>query len=160
LLTEYEGRLRDAASKRILVEVALLKAAQARSAVSVDTILQKLQSLRDEPSTSETSGSFSPQQLPARPAAPSHPNVPTDSHRMGQVAAEIAPRPSVPVAPTELVAIPKPQADLVELWAKLVDAAGRASPFVRTYFLEAHPVSLTKNVLTIGFDPEFGDHVG
>jgi hypothetical protein len=29
---------------------------------------------------------------------------------------------------------------------------------VRTYFLEAHPVSLAKNLLTIGFDPEFAEH--
>ena len=32
--------LRDAASKKILVEVALLKAIEARNAVSIDTVLQ------------------------------------------------------------------------------------------------------------------------
>ena len=46
-----------------------------------------------------------------------------------------------------------------QLWANLVEAVGRASPFVRTYFTEAHPVSLAKNVLTIGFDPEFAAHI-
>jgi hypothetical protein len=40
-----------------------------------------------------------------------------------------------------------------------VEAVGRASPFVKGYFLEAHPVSFVKNVLTIGFDPEFADHL-
>jgi hypothetical protein len=30
---------------------------------------------------------------------------------------------------------------------------------VRTYFSEAHPVSLAKNVLTIGFDEEFAAHI-
>src|SRR6185437_4589283 len=40
------------------------------------------------------------------------------------------------------------------------DAVGRISAFTRTYLLEAHPVSLSKNVLTIGFDPEFEDHIG
>ncbi|HWF19855.1 MAG TPA: DNA polymerase III subunit gamma/tau, partial [Verrucomicrobiae bacterium] len=49
--------------------------------------------------------------------------------------------------------------DLLELWHRLVEAVGRASPFVRTYLLEAHPVSLTKHLLTIGFDPEFEDHI-
>ena len=39
-------------------------------------------------------------------------------------------------------------------------AVGRASPFARSYLLEAHPVSFSKNVLTIGFDPEFADHLG
>jgi len=41
----------------------------------------------------------------------------------------------------------------------LVEAVSRASPFVRAYFVEAHPVSFVKNVLTIGFDPEFADHL-
>jgi DNA polymerase-3 subunit gamma/tau len=52
------------------------------------------------------------------------------------------------------------QADLADLWARLVEAVGRASPFTRTYLLEAHPVSFQKNVFTIGFDPEFEDHLG
>ena len=47
-----------------------------------------------------------------------------------------------------------------ELWARLLEAVGRASPFTRTYLLEAHPVSFQKNVFTIGFDPEFEDHLG
>jgi len=38
-----------------------------------------------------------------------------------------------------------------------LEAVGRASPFTRSYLLEAHPVSLVKNVFTIGFDPEFAD---
>ncbi len=50
--------------------------------------------------------------------------------------------------------------DLGALWPNLVDAIGRASPFARSYFLEAHPVSFVKNVFTIGFDPEFADHIG
>jgi hypothetical protein len=41
-----------------------------------------------------------------------------------------------------------------------VEAVGRASPFTRTYLLEAHPVSFLKNLFTIGFDPEFEDHLG
>src|SRR5690606_2989779 len=31
--------------------------------------------------------------------------------------------------------------DIEALWRQLVEAAGRASPFVKTYLLEAHPVS-------------------
>jgi hypothetical protein len=55
---------------------------------------------------------------------------------------------------------PAPQGELAELWARLLEAVGRASPFTRTYLLEAHPVSFLKNVFTIGFDPEFEDHLG
>ena len=54
---------------------------------------------------------------------------------------------------------PAGSGDLETLWARLVESAGRASPFVRSYLLEAHPVSFTKNILTIGFAPEFEDHI-
>ena len=47
VLAEAEMRLRDAASKKILVEVALLKAIEARSAVSIDSLLKQLQNLRE-----------------------------------------------------------------------------------------------------------------
>jgi len=50
--------------------------------------------------------------------------------------------------------------DLQSLWPRLLDAIGRASPFARSYFIEAHPVSFLRNVFIIGFDPEFADHIG
>src|SRR5580698_7852153 len=46
VLTDCEGRLRDTTSKKILVEVALLKMIEARDAVSIDTVLQQIQQLR------------------------------------------------------------------------------------------------------------------
>jgi len=45
------------------------------------------------------------------------------------------------------------------LWARLVESVGRASPFTRSYLIEAHPVSFEKYVFLIGFDPEFADHI-
>src|SRR6185295_12765223 len=47
VLTDTEIRLRDAASKKILIEIALLKAIEARNAVSLDSVLKQLQALRD-----------------------------------------------------------------------------------------------------------------
>ena len=46
VLTDAELRLRDAASKKILVEVTLLKAIEARNAVSLDSVLKQLNQLR------------------------------------------------------------------------------------------------------------------
>ena len=45
------------------------------------------------------------------------------------------------------------------LWPKLLEAVGRVSPFTRSYLLEAFPASHVGNLLTIGFDPEFADHI-
>jgi hypothetical protein len=50
--------------------------------------------------------------------------------------------------------------DLAGLWAKLVEAVGRVSPFTRSYLVDAQPVLFEKNIFTIGFDPEFEDHLG
>ena len=47
-----------------------------------------------------------------------------------------------------------------ELWTKLVEAVGNVSPFTRSYLVDANPVSFEKNILVIGFDPEFQDHLG
>ena len=147
VLADAEMRLRDAASKKILVEVALLKVIEARSAVSIDSLLQQLQALRAGkageaagPSAPAAAASAKPASALARAAAPGP--VPRT-------------QPSTPPQP-----IGAPLEELSDLWARLVEAVGRASPFTRTYLLEAHPVSFQKNVLTIGFDPEVEDHLG
>src|SRR5258708_31489456 len=44
--------------------------------------------------------------------------------------------------------------------SQLIEAVGRVSPFTRSYLVDANPVSFVKNVLVIGFDPEFEDHLG
>lgn len=49
--------------------------------------------------------------------------------------------------------------DLAALWSELLEAVGRVSQFTRGYLLEARPISLTNNLLTIGFGPDFADHM-
>src|SRR5258708_39853762 len=44
--------------------------------------------------------------------------------------------------------------------SQLIEAVGRVSPFTRSYLVDANPVSFEKNILVIGFDPEFEDHLG
>ena len=48
VLTDAELRLRDISSKKILLEVAMLKAIEARNAVSLDAILKQLNQLRGQ----------------------------------------------------------------------------------------------------------------
>src|SRR5204863_7703539 len=73
--------------------------------------------------------------------------------------------PSVPspatVAPQSAARAESPAGGNVEeLWSRLVEAVTRASRFTGGYLINAHPVSFVKNVLTIGFDPEFEDQLG
>jgi DNA polymerase-3 subunit gamma/tau len=138
VLTDCEGRLRDTTSKKILLEVTLLKMIESRSAISIDTVLKQVQQLR-----SEAAGG-APRTTPASVSGPAS-----------------APKPIPAAAASVSASVPASvlATDLNELWTQLVEAVSRASPFVRAYFVEAHPVSFVKNVLTIGFDPEFADHL-
>ena len=158
-LANAELRLRDAASKKILIEVTLLKAIEARNTVSIDSVLKKLQDLRGgtpsspAPSVPQRPQPATPVERPMPARAAVEPVVQRTEARPATPAA--APAFQGSAAPIE----PSASGDLETLWARLVEAAGRASPFVRSYLLEAHPVSFTKNVLTIGFPPEFEDHI-
>jgi DNA polymerase III subunit gamma/tau len=153
VLTDAEGRLRDAASKRIFVEVALLKAIQACNAVSIDTLLLQLQQLRAEGGGGTAVAAAS---VPARTVAPAAPAPPTEMLRTAAVPAKVEPPVSVPAA---AVAGSVESVSLGPLWQSLLEAVGRVSTFTRSYLIEAHPVSLARNVFTIGFDPEFADQL-
>jgi len=141
VFADTELRLRDAASKKIMVEVALLRAIEARNALPLDAVLKQLTQLRGGGSAPATAS------IPG--AAPAVRPAVMKGHAAHQAAA-------VPVALAEIHAV---SADLAGLWTKLVEAVSRVSPFIRTYLLEAGPVSFEKNALVIGFDPEFADHL-
>jgi DNA polymerase-3 subunit gamma/tau len=142
VLTDCEGRLRDTASRKILVEVTLLKMMEARHSVSIDTVLRQLQQLRAE--------AVGGAPLPAAPSG-------TAAARSSGPAAV---RPSTPVAApvAKPLAAPQSVGELGALWSQLVEAASKASPFISSYLREAHPVSFAGKVFTIGFDPEFAEH--
>ncbi len=154
ILSESESRLRDAVSKKILMEVTLLRAMQGRNAVSLDAVLRQLTQLRDE--TAGVPSAETPTPTPAvRTPAPTPPAVPSS-----RAPAEIASPPPPGHHPVPS-ATPPPEAapSLATLWSDLVDAVARVSPFTRSYLVKGFPVSLQKNVLTIGFDPEFADGI-
>jgi DNA polymerase-3 subunit gamma/tau len=153
VLADSELRLRDATSKKILLEVAMLKAIEARSAVSLDSILKQLNQLRGHGGTGGPPAA-SPSSAGARSAAT--PSAPQKESGTRKATALPAPEATTAVL-VETVPVP---ADLTELWAKLVEAVGHASPFTRSYLVDANPVSFEKSILTIGFDPEFEDHLG
>ena len=157
-LADAELRLRDAASKKILLEVTLLRAIEARNSLSLDAVLKQLNQLRSNASQNSGTG-VSPVQS-AAPARPAPSPAPAFSLRETAAPAPAA-KPVAPVAaPTPIHTAPVAARNLPELWTRLVEAVGRASTFTRSYLLNAHPVSFEKNVFIIGFDPEFADHLG
>jgi DNA polymerase-3 subunit gamma/tau len=156
VLTDAELRLRDAASKRILLEVVLLKAIEARQAVSLDSVLKQLNSMRGGQGGAGTLAA-------PKPGEPAHAadRRPPARREPGNTQQRTAPEAGAPVpAPAPLTAAVPVSAELAGFWARLVEAVGHVSPFTRSYLVDANPVSFEKNILTIGFDPEFADHLG
>ena len=165
VLTDAEGGYRDAASKKIYIEVALLKAIQARQAVSIDAVLKQLQDLRGTADTTAGPTSVSSAVKPA--AAPVKKAAQTGSSRMSESpAAASASRNESFASPHSDVVVraaaptpPGAASDLAGLWQDFLEALGKVSAFTRSYFLQAHPVSFDKNIFVIGFDPEFNDQL-
>lgn len=163
VFADAELRLRDAASKKILLEVTLLRAIEARNTLPIDAVLKQLNQLRGQ------NGPASPAATPAPALAPARPSPTTSATTARSEPASPSPAPlstpapaatptpiSAPVQPS-IAAVPP--GDLTGLWKQLLDAVGKVSQFTRSYLIEAHPVSFEKNVLVIGFDPEFEDHL-
>ena len=148
VLADAELRLRDAASKKILLEVTLLKTIEARNALPLDAVLKQLNQLR-----AQGGATAAPANLAGNVAAPA-PAVRPASTKPHTAHQETVAAPSTP---SEVATV---SGDLSGLWARLVDAVGRVSPFTRSYLVDARPVSFEKNILVVGFDPEFEDHLG
>ena len=142
VFAETEFRLRDTVSKKILLEISLLKAIEARNAVPLDAVLKQLNEMRG--------GGNAPAVATAASAAPAPKSAGAKGHAAHQVAATVPP------------ARAESQTDapaLEGIWSKLLESVGHVSQFTRTYLLDAFPVAFDKSVLTIGFDPEFEDHL-
>jgi DNA polymerase-3 subunit gamma/tau len=158
VFADAELRLRDAASKKILLEVSLLRAIEARTALPLDAVLKQLNQLRGQSSSSGIGAS--PVQIAQSASSTTERRPP--ARLEPQTAPAVHPRAG---SETGAPAAPKAVADMAvgnlpELWQQLIEAVGRVSPFTRGYLIDAHPVAFEKNVLTIGFDPEFEDHLG
>ncbi|MBU6402147.1 MAG: DNA polymerase III subunit gamma/tau, partial [Verrucomicrobia bacterium] len=152
VLTDCEGRLREAVSKKTLIEVALFRVIQARQATSLDGVLKQLQRLRE---TEGGPASTSPAAAPRAANAPAAPGAESRAPRP-----DPAPPAAQPILQTKSApAAAPPVADLEKLWANIIEGVGRVSAFVRTYLLQGHPVALENKVFTIGFDPQFADNL-
>ena len=145
VLSEAETRFRDASSKKIFIEVALIKAIEARNAVSIDTVLQQLNQMRG----GGASGAMATAKKPPMEA----PSVRKAPETRSKLAEEPAPQPvAVAVAASE----PRAGVDLQELWARALEGVGMV---LRNCLATARPVSFLKEVLTLGLDAEHFDLV-
>ncbi|HTH49209.1 MAG TPA: DNA polymerase III subunit gamma/tau [Candidatus Limnocylindria bacterium] len=158
VLTTAEGRQRDATSKRIFLEVTLLKAIQAREATSLDAVLKQLKSLRDaapQRTASVAPAEADPAPYSAPPLAPKPSPAPPPT-----AASELpkpAPAPAPPSAPQPPLTPAPPLVPLIApgdkdgLFAALLTKLAFAQ---RTMLSGGHAIALTDRLFTIGVDAE------
>jgi DNA polymerase-3 subunit gamma/tau len=149
VLSYAEGRQRDSASKRIFLEVTLLKAIQAREASSLDAVLKQLRALREGAGPAAAPAiraSAAPAPLTPAPPAPAPASVvapPT-----------VAPSPSPAPSAAAPSAAPLPALSGGEsaegIWTNLV-AAFAGEPLFRAQLSSGQPQSLVGRKLAVGF---------
>jgi DNA polymerase III subunit gamma/tau len=143
VLSAAEGRLRDAASKRIFLEVTLLKAIQARGATSLDTVLRQLTTLRDGLSAEAAAA---PAPAPIRTPVPAAEPPPPPAAAVAPLAAQPpSPAPQPPPPSTSPVAA----MDLASLWPALLGQLGPADGMLRASLTQCAPVSYERGLLTV-----------
>ena len=132
VLTDSEARLREVTSKKIFIEIALIKAIEARKALSIDTVLQHLQQLRGG---GPSQPSAAPASVPAREAAAPAANKPAPSKMQITI-----PPPAAAVAP-----------NLESLWAEMLLVVAQSNRLMHSILLKGVPLSFEKDILTVGF---------
>jgi DNA polymerase-3 subunit gamma/tau len=132
-LAAAENRLRYTLSKRVYLEIALVKAIQAREMTGIDAVLQKLNELK------RSIGS-----VPAVEAS-----VPARLNESLRPVSYSAPVRSAP--PSGAIA---PE----EAWQIAVEHLGKLAPMARTYLVNTKPVGLRGNMFVVEFDAEFASH--
>ncbi|MGA1238921.1 MAG: DNA polymerase III subunit gamma/tau, partial [Limisphaerales bacterium] len=163
VLADGERRLRDASSRRIVFEVTLLRAMEARRAIGIDELLQKLEALRSgvtppsAPAASVIPATTQPAP-PKRPVTPPAQTVPAPERPAPQ-AAPPPPTPSTPPEatpnpPTKAAPTPASTTSTGDVWSDLLQSLGNTNRFLQAYLIHAHPIGQEGECYTIGYDPQ------
>lgn len=153
VLVEAEARLADSASRQVALEVALLRAVEARQAVRLDAVLEELRRVREE--AGPRARDVEPTSVPAPPTAvdpgvgaPGVAQAPGATARTGGQRPETAPAAAGQVSPAG------PEA----LWEQLLELVGRARPVLRSFLEHARAVGWEQGRFVIAFPPECRGH--
>lgn len=151
VLSAGEGRLREAPSKRIFLEVTLLKAVQAREAISLEAVLKQLKALR------EGGGEAPPTRLATAPA-PRPPDPPAEKPKLITAAdVPVTAVPAVSSAPVPPMT-PPPSASVRltpdTLWAAVYQSLARSERMLWTLLAGSSAVSWENSTLTVSCSPD------
>jgi DNA polymerase-3 subunit gamma/tau len=150
ILSETENRMRYALSRRTLLETALIRSSRVAQMVTIDEILTQLESLKRALSTQ---GGLPPTALPS--TRPSTHERSEYSEPVKQKEAGVAAESREPLGK---FAIHDELKLLNDKWREIVERVGHAAVLAKNYLIDAKPVKIVGNQVSIGFDPEFAEN--
>ncbi len=148
ILTETEERMRFALSRRILLEVALIRCARAVRVASLEDLLRQIQAWRSllERPTPEPGGA---KHVPASALAGPH------ERASASLPTAFSPMPGPPTP--EETDTAKDLELLRAQWRQIVTKAGNLAVALRPMLADACPMRVTEQTVVIGIDPEFAE---
>jgi DNA polymerase-3 subunit gamma/tau len=147
ILGETENRMKYALSKRTLLETALIRCARAATVVSIEEILRQINALKDGIGEG-IAGTVRHEDMETKGRGDVEAGkTVTGNRRDGETGAGKQADPE-----SELKM-------LKENWRTVVDKAGAIAVGCKSMLLDARPLAVAGNKVTIGFDPEFADEV-
>ncbi|MFC1461055.1 DNA polymerase III subunit gamma/tau [Verrucomicrobiota bacterium] len=156
ILVETMDRLRYALSKKTLLETALIRCTRASVMVSLDDLLKQVKDLKKGLSSGADITSGGAESKPEAPGAELFPDK--------SASAPISPSllRDKPVVSESKKAGPAEKDELLLLkksWHSILERVGKVTVLAKNCLLDAEPIAIVDDKVTIGFDPEFPDRI-
>lgn len=150
ILSETENRMRYALSRRTLLETALIRASRVAKVVTIDEIINQIESLKRALSGQ---GGLPPTELPL--AGVSAPETAPYQEPVRQKAPPVVAESRKPIA---TYAVADELKVLTDQWHDIVERVGHTAALAKNYLIDAKPVKIVGSEVSIGFDPEFAEN--
>lgn len=168
ILLANEWKLAQAVSRSVVMELSIVEAVQAKSAVSIEDLLKRLGQLRDSAQQAAAAPVSMPQNPIAPPAYTPPPQatpvknteyVPKSMPTYSGMARAKAPVPQSRSAATPPVSAPSRELeaavkDLPAFWQKMKDFLRKENRFLYSFLRGAVPMALTENSFELGISQE------
>jgi DNA polymerase-3 subunit gamma/tau len=167
LLIATQGQLKFALSRRIVLEMALIRAARAARVATLDEVLAELRTVEDgsedaSPAAQKKSPDPAPDLTPPPSPAPRMVRETPPPRPAAAPPRDATPRPE-PSGPAPSPPDAGEAADEITLlenhWRHVCEKVGVMAPLARAYVRDTRPVSVDAVRCDIGCDPEFGSHI-
>lgn len=152
ILTKLQGELKWSLSKRIALEIGIIKIAQAGKRLSLDGLVEKLEDLEKRLSNPDIEHVSVKKETNSNPVSDQKIDPdPTTLHIKEPASEYKAKNSQKKTVNTNLDQINNH-------WTEILNSLGKRNPLLKSYLAEGTPISFENNTLKIGFDPSCSLH--